>query len=129
MSVPGETFCREMQAIKNLLVQVVNGVGAPSEKDNLYMQFPKSTDDMFITAGDTVEEEFTVNRRLKQLSVSVPEGVVLQILNDGQVFAWFCDEAGTFTFDVGIYFGVMKIVCTNSTGADAARWTCKTLFK
>ncbi|MBO5430485.1 hypothetical protein J5991_00370 [Methanocorpusculum sp.] len=128
MSVHSETFCREMQAIKNLLVQVVNGVGAPSEKDNLYLQFPESTENMFITTGATVEKEFTVNRRLKQLCVSVPENVTLQILNDGQVFAWFNDEAGTFDFDVGIYFGTLKVICTNAS-SDSQRWTCKLSFK
>ena len=128
MSVAAETFCREMQAIKSLLAQIVNGVGATAEADNMYLQFPDSTENMFITAGATVEKEMTVSRRLKQLCVSVPENVTLQILNDGQVFAWFNDEAGTFDFDVGIYFGTLKVICTNAS-SDSQRWTCKLSFK
>ena len=128
MSVHSETFCREMQAIKNLLVQVVNGVGAPSEKDNLYVQFPGTTAEMYLYGNTTITKELAVNRKLKQMCISVPSGVVLEIQNDNSVFAWFCDEAGTFDFDVGVAFGTLKITCTNNT-IEPARWTCKLSFK
>ena len=121
-------LANDLAEIKYLLSLINSAVGGVVEADNLFLMYPVSTADKEISAGATVTEEIAVNRKLKQMCVSVPEGVVLQIQNDNSVFAWFEDESGTFDFDTGITFGTLKVICTNTT-SDSQRWTCKLSFK
>jgi len=119
-----------MFGLKRILtdIKIALGAGDDITTDNIYAQYPESTTDMYLAAGATYSRETSMNRKLEEICLSVPSGVVMTIYNDNNVWMWKTDEAGTFTFKAGITFGTMRIEVVNNN-TDVARWTCNMSYK
>lgn len=126
----------ELEDIKTLLGATNSSINSSARSastntataDNMYLQYPESTAEMYLDAGATFEREAAINRKLKQMCVSVPAGVVLELKNNNQTFAWFCDQAGSFEFDAGISIENLMLKVMNNT-SESVRWTCALSFR
>lgn len=120
------TFCAEMKEVKALLTYILAALGKGST-DDLILQYPPSTGELTLEAGKTYEKPVTINRRLRFISVSVPENCTLEIQNDNSTIMWFTGEAGTMEPPTGCTINEMKIIVHNA-GSEACRWSCRMIF-
>lgn len=125
MTIHPETFCAEMQKIKALLA-VIAGTDNNSG-DNLYFQFPESSSDISLGAGETFTREITVNRKLRSITTSCDDGITIKIENNNSVWMWAYGAAGHEEFPKGVTIGTLKITVVNTSDA-AARWLCNFVF-
>jgi hypothetical protein len=95
--------------------------------DDLLLQFPESTDDMYLQPGKSYEKELEVNARLYYLSIDAPEGVLIEIYRDGQLFLFAVDEIGAIQLKDGVPFQTLKVRVTNS-GSISQKWMVRMLF-
>ena len=95
--------------------------------EDLLIQYPDSTADLYLKAGDTYERELQVNKRLFYLSIDVPDGVFLEIYRNNSLWMFATGEIGAIQFKNGVNFEVLKIVVKNSSGIDQ-KWSCRFLF-
>ncbi|MDD4126563.1 MAG: hypothetical protein PHV39_02610 [Methanomicrobium sp.] len=116
-----------MQQIKKYLSVITEAV-AGSDNNDLIIQLPESTSEMYLAASGEYEKSVTISKRLHYLAVSVPANVVLEIYNDNSLLMWFCDESGTIDLKSGYDIGVMKVKVTNASGDTSARWLCRMIF-
>lgn len=112
------TFCKEMQEIKTLLKAIAT---KDTIKDDLRLRFPESTDEMYLAAGDTYEKSVHVDRKIRHISVSCPETVVIQLILDNTVHDWFNNSYGGEDLPNGIYVDQLTVKATN-TGTESAAW-------
>lgn len=98
-----------------------------SKADDMILQFPQSSGEMYLGAGETWSYSSTAGRRLMYITVSVPAGVLVEIFNGSNVIMWFTDEAGTMQLDNGLLMNEYTIQATN-TGDEASRWSCRMIF-
>lgn len=91
-------------------------------------QFPRPNESTFqIPAGGTYARTLYPKKRLRRLTVSVPDGVTILILKDGTAWRRY---AGIFAYDDGVngeYFNQFDIIVQNS-GANAASWNVIATF-
>lgn len=98
-----------------------------SKADDMILQFPQSSGEMYLDAGKTWSYSSTAGRRLMYITVSVPAGVLVEILNGSNVIMWFMDEAGTMQLKNGLLMNDYTIRATNTT-VEAVRWSCRMIF-
>jgi hypothetical protein len=98
-----------------------------SKADDMILQFPQSSGEMYLDAGKTWSYSSTAGRRLMYITVSVPACVLVEIFNNSNVIMWFTNEAGTMQLDNGLLMNEYTIQATN-TGDEAARWSCRLIF-
>ena len=95
--------------------------------EDLLIQYPDSTSNLYLKAGDTYERELQVNKRLFYLSIDIPDGVFLEIHRNNSLWMFATGEIGAIQFKNGVHFEVLKIVVKNSSGIDQ-KWSCRFLF-
>jgi len=124
------TFCKEMYELKALIAGSKSGSRSvlPNVSDNLILQYPESTSEMFLSAGATFTRELSVNRRIRSITVSVPEGVTIVMKNNNETFLWFTNEAGNEKFPHGKLIGNLKIEVSNNSTDTTARWLFRMVF-
>lgn len=121
-TVPAEMFCTEMQQIKAILASLVE---TRQPGNDLYMQFPSNPAEMTLAAETTYKAyETTINRTLKFLSIDVPDGIIVSIYKDNELWAWATDDTGSMEFEGGIYFKEIRIEAKNTTKYPL-RWSVK----
>lgn len=91
-------------------------------------QFPRPNEPTFqIAGGSTYSRTLYPKKRLRRMTVSVPDGVTVLILKDGTAWRRY---AGIFTYDDGVngeYFNQFDIIVQNS-GANPASWNVIATF-
>lgn len=118
-------FCTEMQQLKGILASLVE---TRQPGNDLYMQFPGSPAEMTLAAHATVNAyDTTLNRILKFLSVDVPDGVIVRVFKDNEIWAWFTDDTGSMEFEGGIFFREIRIEAENTTNYPL-RWSVKLVW-
>lgn len=123
-------FCREMQEIKALLSRNSSyGVGSqevPGGED-LLLQYPESSGDLILAAGEEITHEVAINKKVMYLSVDAPAGLLVTLERDSQPFFFATDEIGALEFQAGIFVGTLKVTAVNSTEIDQ-KWSVRLLF-
>lgn len=95
--------------------------------EDLLIQYPDSTSDLYLKAGDTYERELQVNKRLFYLSIDIPDGVFIEIYRNNSLWMFATGEIGAIQFKNGVHFEILKIVVKNQSGIDQT-WSCRLLF-
>lgn len=96
--------------------------------EDIILQYPNSTDQMLVAANTTIKPvNRHINRRLKFITVSVPEDGVMTIYNNNLPKLFFSGESGTIEFPNGILMEDVQIVLTN-TSASPARFNYRLIF-
>jgi len=111
----------DLNDIKRYLA-ILAGKGETSANDNLFLQFPESTANMYLAASGTFTRERTIQKTLKSLTVYAPADVLIVLKNNDNTFAWFSDQAGNEEFSSGIYIDRLRIEVTNADTANTKRW-------
>lgn len=113
-------------AIKNLLAERM-ARELDSDEDVL-LQWPSTTDQMQVAANTTITPvNRRINRRLKFITISIPENCVMIVYNNNLAKLFFNDESGTIEFPHGLDMGDVKITLTN-TGSTPARCNYRLIF-
>lgn len=118
-----KTFCHHIQKIEDMLHALIIASGGTSEdaKNDILLEFPESTADIVIPAGETKEYNKTVKKRTKHISFSVPQGCILTITVDNTVLCWFSGEQGSIEYNG--YIEELNVTCQNLTEQDQ-QWRC-----
>lgn len=123
-----KAFCQEMSETKTLLRQLLlkaGGGGLGSE--DLLVQYPESTTEMYLAAGASYQKTLQVNRKLYYFSIDAPEGVTVMIYRDGVPLLWSNDEIGALELKGGLSFGTLEVRATNNA-AIQQKWGCRFIF-
>ncbi len=120
----GMTFCHEMQEVKSLLRQIIKS--DKSGEDQLQI-FPASIKDLTLSANTGYMVDKTINRRLKFISVDVPDGITVYVYRDKVLWCYFTHESGSMDFENGVFFGEIKLEAVNTT-AYPLRWSVKMVW-
>ncbi len=118
------TFCHEMQEVKSLLRQIIQT--DKSGEDQLHV-FPESIKNLTLSANSDYQIDKTINRRLKFISIDVPDGITVYIYRDKVLWCYFTHESGSMDFVNGVDFGEMKLVAENTTEYPL-RWSVKMVW-
>lgn len=113
----GYTFCNEMKEIKALLETIAK----KETIDDLRLRFPESIDELYLAAGATYERSVHVGRKIRHISVSCPEEVIIQLIINNVVYDWFNNSYGGEDLPNGINVGQLTIKATN-TGSEDVAW-------
>ena len=115
-------FCSEMRDIKSLLAAIAQ---AKAGGDDLYMQYPLQTADLELPANtETSVCNTTIRRILKFIGTNAPDGIVIEIYKDNELWMLITDDSGSMEFEGGIYFDDIAIVVRNTTNYPL-RWSVK----
>lgn len=123
----------DLKEIKELLQDVAYvtlGAGAKKSSDsvgflnNVYVQYPDRLEDMHLSANSEYTRTDSINRRLKQISISVPFKTRIELYNNNSLFAWFVNEKGTLNFDLGLPIENFTVKVKNDNNHEV-RWTLK----
>lgn len=102
-----------------------NSVGfLDSVLNNVYVQYPDRLEDMYLSANSEYTRTDSINRRLKQISISVPFNAIMELYNNNSLFAWFANEKGTINFDLGLPIESFTVKVKNDNSHEV-RWTLK----
>lgn len=97
--------------------------------EDMYIQYPTSVAEMQVPANTTiVPVDRRINKRLKTLTVSVPENGIMEIVNNNVTRFFFSNESGTLEFPNGVYMEDMVITLTNTDASNPARFNYKMIF-
>ena len=127
-------FCRSIEEIKALLgkkstTSPTSPTAVPTAtKEDLILQYPDSTSDISLPASGTYTRSVSLNRKLRSITVSCPDGVLIDIKSDGVTMMWFYGEAGHEEFPNGKTIGTLTVSVTNGT-ASAARFSVRLVFE
>jgi len=113
----GKLLCTNFKTLFSLLT-------GEAFSDDLLLQFPQSTTDRSLAAGQVWKYSSSAGRRLKCLMVTAPNGVLVEIMKDNDVIAWFLGESGCLPLKNGIAINDYTIRVTN-TNTEAAEWSCR----
>lgn len=105
----------------------IQSTGSSMDEINTLMCIPEYESTILVPSA-TFSEEYVLNKRLKYLSVDVPEGIVLEILNDGVRLLKSTDEIGALEFTTGLDIGTLDVTATN-TASTSLRWYIKLIFE
>lgn len=105
----------------------IQSTGSSMDEINTLMCIPEYESSILVPSG-TFSEEYILNKRLKYLSVDVPEGIVLEILNDDVRLLKSTDEIGALEFTTGLDIGTLDVTATN-TASTSLRWYIKLIFE
>ncbi|WP_290597112.1 MULTISPECIES: hypothetical protein [unclassified Archaeoglobus] len=122
--VDADTLFREILEEKALLAEISQKLEGD---EDLLLQYPDSTKDLYLKAGESYERELQINRRLRYLSLDVPDGVLLQIFRNNSLWLFAEGEIGAIQFKNGVHFEVFKVVVVNSSEIDQ-KWSLRVLF-
>ena len=101
---------------------------ALTSPDDILIQYPMSAAEMLIPANTTVTPvNRRINRKLKTVTVSIPQNCILTLENNNITQMFFSNESGTLEFPVGIYFEETVISITN-TGNTPAQCSFRCIF-
>lgn len=120
-----KTLLDDIAEEKAYLQAIADKIGAGRE--DLLLQFPASSNDIYILAGATYTQEISINRSLKYLSIDAPEGVYITIYNDNVPVLFAVDEIGALEFSKGITINRLKITVSN-TSALTQKWSIRMIF-
>lgn len=95
--------------------------------DDIHMQFPQSTSDFVLSAGQVWQYTTSMNRRLASINVYAAPGIIVEFLKDNTVIAVFRGEAGTLQFRNGIKINEYTVRATNTLTTEA-EWRCRLVF-
>jgi|Deesub1362B_J571_1020462.scaffolds.fasta_scaffold01638_5 hypothetical protein len=124
MMVDAEILFRELIEEKILLAEISRKLEGD---EDLLLQYPDSTNDLYLKAGDTYEREIEINKRLRYLSMDIPDGVFLEIYRNNSLWLFATGEIGAIQFKNGVKFEVLKIVVKNNSEIDQ-KWSLRFLF-
>jgi hypothetical protein len=110
---------------KAYLAAILNVLGG--EGDDLMIQYPDSTDKMILAAGASFSKEINIRRKLKYVSMSAPDDLLITLENDNQVIFFSQDEIGALEMMKGITINNLKISVTNS-GLIPQKWSLRMIF-
>lgn len=112
--------------VKHLLSRIADRLTYSPE--DLIVRKPSGAGDM-LTPGNYKGTPIIrrVNRRLKSITVSIPENGTLEIINNNIPVLFFSDESGTIELDKGIDIQDLEIRETNA-GANPARFNYTLVF-
>lgn len=98
-----------------------------SEED-LILRFPEP-DDAFLDPNATYEKEISINnKRLVYLAYDIPEGVVMNIYRDSELYYWaYGGEIGALQMKNGILFNNLKIRVENKSSI-TQKWSITMIF-
>lgn len=115
-------FCTEMQQLKGILASLVE---TRQPGNDLYMQFPSNPVEMTLAAETSLKAyDTTINRTLKFMSLDVPDGIIVRIYKDNEIWAWAMNDTGSMEFEGGIFFREIRIEAENTTKYPL-RWSVK----
>ncbi|MDV0441578.1 hypothetical protein [Methanorbis furvi] len=123
--ISDEVFCREMQKIHAEIAAI--SINRVTGKD-LLMQFPENPEIMTIEPKTTiVAYNTTINRVLMYFCSNVPDGVVVRVYKDNQLWTWKQDDSGSLEFFGGVYFREVRIEVENKTDYPL-RWSINAIW-
>ena len=97
-------------------------------EEDVLLQYPNSTDQMLVAANTTITPvNRRINRRLKFITVSVPENGVMVVYNNNLPKLFFSGESGTIEFPNGLQMDDVQIALTNAS-ASPARFNYRLIF-
>lgn len=109
-----------------LLKDISESFGLSTDEDFL-LQFPDSTENLYLQPGQTFEKEISINKKLVYLSIDAPEGVLVTIYQDNNPVTFAIDEIGALEFRKGIYFGIIKVTASNNAEIEQ-KWSLRMIF-
>ena len=122
--VDADRLFREILEEKALLAQISYKLEGD---EDILLQYPDNTKDLYLKAGETYEREIEVQRRLRYLSIDVPDGVLLQIYRNNSIWFFADGEIGAIQFKNGVHFEVFKLVVVTNSEIDQ-KWSVRALF-
>lgn len=112
----------------SLLKSISPKIGVTDNSEDMILQYPNNSSQMLLEGGMSVNTlNRRINRKLKSLSVYVPQNGVMTIVNNNVTLMFLSEESGTITFDNGIMINDIIVTLTN-TGSSPARFNYKMVF-
>lgn len=112
---------------KLYLAAILEQLQGTTKKD-VMVQYPDSIDKILLASGEVYERNPPINRTLKYLSIDVPDGVLLELFNNNELFFFATDEIGALEFPQGIDIGQLRIYVKNNS-LITQKWSIRFIFK
>lgn len=109
-----------------LLKAISDSLGLQEEEDQL-LQYPNSTEKLYLQPGEKFEAETQLSKKLVYLSIDAPEGVLVTIYRDNQPIMFMLDEIGAIEFRKGMIFDSLKVVAENNSEIEQ-KWSLRMVF-
>jgi hypothetical protein len=116
------TFIIEATRIIN-----IQSEGASMSEVNTLLCIPTYEQSILLPSA-VFNAEYILNKNLKYMSIDIPEGIVLEILNNDVRLLKSSDEIGALEFTTGLEIGTLDVTATN-TASTSLRWYIKLIFE
>lgn len=112
----------------NEIINAINAQNKSAYGEDILIQYPNSPEEMLVPGNTTITPiNRRMNRRLRSISVSIPELGMMQVTNNNITRLFFSGESGTLEFPRGIWMEDVTITLTNA-GPDPARFNYRMVF-
>lgn len=95
--------------------------------EDILLQLPDKTSELYLVGNGVYEKEIQINRKLRYLSMDIPDGVFCEIYRNNTLWLFATGEIGAIQFKNGVFFETLKVVVRNSSEI-SQKWNVRLLF-